>query len=109
MSYQEFAAVLSVVGVVLYAALVVIAARRAHLGRHYVEVEPIVLHARKIEGPLLTALFVVALGMFVSASLLNSPAYTEIVKLTLSLVRGFLIVTGAYVAGWYWTVRQTWL
>lgn len=109
MTYQAFASTLSLFGVALYAVLVAIAARRAHLGRAYAEVEPIVLHARRVEGPLLTALLIVALGMLVSASLLGSPAYAELVKLTLSLVRGFLIVTGLYVAGWYWTVRETWL
>ena len=105
MSYQEFAAGLSVVGVALYSLLVGIAFRRARFGRPHESVSD---HARRVEGPLVTILLVVALGLLVSALVLNNPTYAETVRYVFGAIRGFMILAGVFVLWSYWQVRETW-
>ncbi len=109
-SYQDFAGGLSVGLVVLYTALVLIAARRAlYSGRRLVsEREIVAAHSRHVEGPALTMLLVLAVFTLVSAVNLDDPNYEMVIRLAVSFVRGTLFVGGLYIGAWYMTVRDTW-
>ena len=106
MSYPEIALSLNIAGLVIYTALEIIILRRAFLSRP--ETRTVVQHARLIEGPAVTLLLIVQVGLFVSAVNLARPEYVDIVRLTLAFVRSVLVLGGFWLLLAYWAVRRTW-
>lgn len=102
--YQVAALGLSFLTIVVYLVLLLIAARRAaSRGRADVSI-----HARFIEGPLVTVGLLLGLFTLVSALNLNNPEYQDILVLTMAAVRGAVLAAGLYMLGFFWVVRDTW-
>lgn len=108
--YQWFAIGLSMFDALLYAALVAIAVRRAHFRdrRRVLRTVDVADNARRVEGPLLTILLVLALSSGISAFLIGTPEYLRIAGFTTALLRGLLAAVGLLVAYGYWLQRATW-
>ena len=107
--YADFARVLSIVVVVLYLALVYIAARRAqYRGRSVRRTELVTVHARKVEGPVLTVLLLAAIGVAFAAAFIGQVEYARVAGLAVAGIRGALLILGLWLAAWYWQVRETW-
>lgn len=110
MSYADFARLLSVVIVLMYSVLVIIAARRAKYRdrRSSTRTELVTVHARKVEGPTLTVLLLAAIGVAIAAAFIGEPDYARAAGLTIAGLRGALFVLGLWLLAWYWQQRDTW-
>lgn len=110
-TYEAFADVLSVLVVLEYLALVLIAIRRSSFRdrRQSVREREITVHARMIEGPMLSILFIVACIIAGSRFALQWADYYTILRFAASLIRGALFIGGLWTLGAYWQVRETWL
>lgn len=112
MSYQQFASVLSVVVVLMYAVLIAIATRRARFNDRRAlprRQEDVAVHARFVEGPMWTVLFLFALGTMLAAFFIGTADYARIAALLTASVRGGLFCLGGWALAWYWRQRATWL
>ena len=104
--YATFATALSALLIVLYAALAGFAFRRARRGHG--EMELIAVHARRVEGPVFSALLIAAILLMASAVGIGATDSASISRVALGATRGVLLVVGVNLLGWYWTVRETW-
>lgn len=108
-SYQTFATSLSFLIVVLYSILTAIAFRRARVVPDRVPImERIVVHARRVEGPVFTSMTFTAIILMLAAVSLGDGQYHEIAVVLFGLLRGCLLTVGLFVLYFYWQVRETW-
>lgn len=108
MDYQTFAAGLSFLLVVLYAFLSAIAFRRARYIPDAPLTERVLVHARRVEGPIFTSLLFTAIILAMTALTINTGQYGDLVRFLFGTLRGALLVVGLYILGYYWQVRETW-
>lgn len=110
LAYAEFAALLSVVDVALYLVLLTIAFRRAAFRdrRAIARTETIAIHARFVEGPVITVLALIAIATAILAVNIGQADYAKFAGWFVAAVRGGLFFFGLWLAGWYWKVRATW-
>lgn len=113
-SYQDFAVTLSIVVVVQYLLLLIIAARRAGFDERQAAKLPtpatiIKVHARFVEGPVVTVLFLVAILVGVPSLVIGSADYAAVAGLAVASIRGGLFFLGWWLLAWYWRERQTWM
>ena len=106
MDYGTFSLAVSLVDVVLYAALMVIAGRREHwLRRHPEHVRTLLL----TQSPALIVLFSVSVLLLVTSLTIGHSDYAEAMRLAAAAMRGIILAFGLWLVGWYVTVRETWL
>lgn len=110
-TYDIFADILSVAVVLEYLALVLIAIRRSSFRdrRRSARANDITVHARMIEGPMLTILFIVAVVLLGTRIAIAWTDYYTVLRIGASLLRGALFIGGLWALGAYWQVRETWL
>ena len=106
-AYQDFAVTLSGLVVLQYLGLFWIALRRAQFSRP--RNEAVAVRVRSFEGPVVTILLFIALGVGAASVFIGTPTYQQFAGWFIAGLRGGLFFLGVYLLAYYWSVRATWV
>ena len=99
MDYQLFAVAVSVVAVLVSGVALWFTFRRALRWR-------LTVWVRRMEGPVMTAVFLIAVATLASALSIGTPDYATIARIAMNTIRGLVVGVSLIVIGQYWVAGE---